>query len=53
MHALRERYPDSNIIALDCDAGASEVNQVNRIKLMLSVAREKAPGNADMTTNAG
>ena len=53
MHALRERYPDSNIIALDCDAGASEVNQVNRIKLMLSVAREKAPVNADVTKNAG
>ena len=53
MHALHERYPDSNIIALDCDAGASEVNQVNRIKLMLSVAREKAPGNASITTNAG
>ena len=31
----------SNIIALDCDAGASEVNQENRIKLMLSVAKER------------
>ena len=41
MHALRDRYPDSNIIALDCDAGASEVNQENRIKLMLSVAKER------------
>ena len=53
MHALRERYPDSNIIALDCDAGASEVNQVNRIKLMLSVAREKAPEHAGETYHAG
>ena len=36
---LRERYPDSNIIAVDYDnPGASEVNQINRIKLMLSVA---------------
>lgn len=43
MHSLRKLYPDSNIIALDCDAGASEVNQVNRIKLMLSVAKEKNP----------
>lgn len=43
MHALRKRYPDSNIIALDCDAGTSEVNQMNRIKLMLSVARERGP----------
>ena len=53
MHALRERYPDSNIIALDCDAGASEVNQVNRIKLMLSVAREKAPDNTGEANHAG
>lgn len=43
MHALRQRYPDSNMIALDCDAGTSEVNQENRIKLMLSVAKEKEP----------
>ena len=53
MHGLRKRYPDSNIIALDCDAGASEVNQVNRIKLMLSVAREKEPGNEGETHHAG
>ena len=30
-------------MALDCDAGASEVNQLNRLKLMLSVAKEKNP----------
>jgi len=36
-------YPDSNVIAVDCDAGVSEVNQLNRIKLMLSVAKEKKP----------
>ena len=53
MHALRKRYPDSNIVALDCDAGASEVNQVNRIKLMLSVAREKEPGNESEAHHAG
>ncbi len=53
MHALRERYPESNIIALDCDAGASEVNQINRIKLMLSVAREKAPGHTGEKYHAG
>ncbi len=35
---LRERYPDSNIVAIDYDPGASNVNQMNRIKLMLSVA---------------
>ena len=28
---------------MDCDPGASEVNQLNRLKLMLSVAKEKCP----------
>ena len=36
---LREEYPEANIAAVDYDPGASEVNQLNRIKLMLSVAR--------------
>lgn len=36
--ALKERYPQSNIVAIDYDPGASNVNQLNRIKLMLSVA---------------
>lgn len=36
--ALRKRYPESNIVAVDYDPGASEVNQLNRIKLMLSTA---------------
>ena len=35
---LKERYPKSNIVAIDYDPGASNVNQLNRIKLMLSVA---------------
>ena len=37
---LRKAYPDSNIIAVDYDPGASEVNQLNRIKLMLSTAQK-------------
>ena len=35
---LRRQYPESNIVAVDYDPGASEVNQLNRIKLMLSTA---------------
>ncbi len=38
---LRRCYPEANIVPIDYDPGASEVNQLNRIKLMLSVAREK------------
>ncbi len=37
---LRLRYPNSNIVAIDYDPGASEVNQLNRIKLMLSTANK-------------
>ena len=37
---LRRQYPSSNIVAIDYDPGASEVNQLNRIKLMLSTAQK-------------
>ena len=37
---LRRQYPSSNIVAIDYDPGASEVNQLNRIKLMLSTAHK-------------
>ena len=37
---IRHRYPLSNIVAIDYDPGASEVNQLNRIKLMLSTAQK-------------
>ena len=37
---LRQLHPKSNIVAVDYDPGASEVNQLNRIKLMISVAKE-------------
>ena len=40
--ALHSKYPNSNIVAVDYDPGASEVNQLNRIKLMLSAARRNA-----------
>ncbi|MBE6465576.1 2-hydroxyacyl-CoA dehydratase [Denitrobacterium detoxificans] len=37
---MRRQYPQSNIVAVDYDPGASEVNQLNRIKLMIAVAKE-------------
>ncbi len=37
---LRNHYPGANIIAVDYDPGASEVNQLNRIKLMLATAEK-------------
>ena len=38
---LRRQYPESNVVAIDYDPGASEVNQLNRIKLMLGSAMKK------------
>jgi len=44
--ALRELYPQANITSIDYDPGASEVNQLNRIKLMIATAfkNEKTVG---------
>ncbi len=39
--AIRKNYPQANIVAVDYDPGASEVNQLNRIKLMLSTANKQ------------
>ncbi len=36
--ALKRRFPSANIVPVDYDPGASEVNQLNRIKLMLAAA---------------
>jgi len=37
---LRKAFPGANIVAVDYDPGASEVNQLNRIKLMLATAND-------------
>lgn len=44
---LRRQYPLSNIVAIDYDPGASEVNQLNRIKLMLSTAQKNLKANKE------
>ena len=40
MKELKKRFPEANIMAVDYDPGASEVNQINRIKLMMSTAKK-------------
>lgn len=45
---LRRRYPQVTIAPIDYDPGASEANQLNRLKLMLASAR----GEANLTTAA-
>ncbi|MBN2222734.1 MAG: 2-hydroxyacyl-CoA dehydratase, partial [Vallitaleaceae bacterium] len=42
---IKKKYPMANIVAIDYDPGASEVNQLNRIKLMLSVAFSNLENN--------
>jgi predicted nucleotide-binding protein (sugar kinase/HSP70/actin superfamily) len=37
---IRKRYPKANIAPIDYDPGDSEVNQINRIKLMMATARK-------------
>ena len=40
IRVLKDDYPDSNIVAVDYDPGATRINQENRIKLMLANARQ-------------
>ncbi len=44
MKEIRRQFPEANIVAVDYDPGASEVNQLNRIKLMMAVAKEQLYG---------
>ncbi len=44
---LRENNHNVNITAIDYDPGASEVNQLNRIKLMVSIAFKNMEKNQD------
>lgn len=44
---LRRQYPKSNIIPIDYDPGASEANQLNRIKLMISTAHAVSKAEAE------
>lgn len=45
---IRSKYPDANISPVDYDPGASEANQANRIKLLMTVAKDnlKTKNNA-------
>ena len=44
---IRREHPEANIVAIDYDPGASEVNQLNRIKLMLSTAQKNLKKQQD------
>jgi hypothetical protein len=42
---LRARYPDINVTFLDYDPGTSAINQLNRLKLALAIAKERTTGS--------
>lgn len=44
---IRRQHPNANIVAIDYDPGASEVNQLNRIKLMMAIAFENLQKEAN------
>ncbi len=46
---IKAKNPIANIVPIDYDPGATRVNQENRIKLMLAVARERLEAEADVT----
>ncbi|MGM0379324.1 MAG: acyl-CoA dehydratase activase-related protein [Bacillota bacterium] len=42
---IKSKFPDANITAIDYDPGSSKVNQINRLKLMLSTAKDQLTNN--------
>ena len=42
IRVLKDDFPDSNIVSVDYDPGATKINQENRIKLMLANAKRMA-----------
>ena len=42
---IKKKFPNANIMAVDYDPGASETNQVNRIKLMMSISKQQEKDN--------
>lgn len=47
MKKIKTLHPEANIVAIDYDPSATKVNQENRIKLMLAIAKEKIKENED------
>lgn len=43
IHKLHQSYPEAVFLSLDCDSSACQVNQLNRLKLMLNSFTEETP----------
>ena len=50
---IRRLYPQANIVSIDYDPGASEANQLNRIKLMISAAKKAHAAGLDAPVKGG
>ena len=50
---IRRLYPQANIVSIDYDPGASEANQLNRIKLMISAAKKAHAAGLDKPVQGG
>ncbi len=48
---IRDKYPNANVVPIDYDPGASMVNQTNRIKLLISVAKDNLKTNEKIKDN--
>ncbi|AXE38782.1 2-hydroxyisocaproyl-CoA dehydratase activator [Acidipropionibacterium virtanenii] len=48
---IRRQYPQANVVSIDYDPGASQVNQLNRIKLMAATARDRNAAEQEMPTS--
>lgn len=44
---IRQKYPEANISPVDYDPGASETNQANRIKLLMTVAKDNLKNKSE------
>ena len=53
MNKIRALYPSANITPIDYDPSATRVNQENRIKLMLAVAKEQQRAAAQQVLTTG
>ena len=51
INKIRALHPEANITPVDYDPSATRVNQENRIKLMLAVAKERLQNGAAETSS--
>ncbi len=50
---LRRRHPEANVVSVDYDPGASETNQLNRIKLMVATAHKRHAAAGEYVLDVG